>query len=149
MSRAKELIRSCLFLVALFAPTAHAETVTVNPGAVGGEAQDFNFSNGDGTLVVDLVWADNKTLEWGAGTHVFLLAGDSGALYVGILLDAAGNVIPGTELAGTAPSSLDPGSLGFIDLDETTVFSGIRLSAAAFSDAGAGRGTGTPATGLL
>jgi len=135
MFKGKRIIGLCLFLVVLFAPTAYAVTIVVNPGNVGGEAQNFNFANDDLVLVVDLVWADNKTLEWGAGTHVFLLAGDPGAFYAGILLDAAGNPIPGTELAGRVPNTADF-KAGGIDLPETTVFSGIRLSSAAFIDAG-------------
>ena len=134
MFKTLKILRICLILLALLAPTAHAETKVVNPGNVGGEAQDFQFDAS--TQVVDIVWADNKTLEWGAGTHIFFLLGPPGSGYVGILLDAAGIPIPGTELIGTTPTSGDPGKAGVINLAETTVFSGIRLISGDFFDEG-------------
>ena len=136
MFKRHTILGVCLILVALFAlfaPFAHAQqTVDVNPGSVGKEAQNFNFNAGP-AVFVDILWTDNKTLEWEAGPHVFVLWGSSNAAYAGILLDAAGNEIPGTELVGEAPGSGDLVSFGAIDLDETTVFSGIRLTAGAFS----------------
>ena len=122
MFKTLKFLGICLILLALLAPTAQAETVSVNPGTVGGEAQNFIFSTSK-NLVIDFVWSDNKTLEWEAGSHVFFLFGPGGASYAGILLDAAGDPIPGTELTGYTPSTLDPGALGAIDLPETTVFS--------------------------
>ena len=125
-NRQKTLV-ICLILVTLFASGAKAETVFINPGEVGGQAINFQFTN-DNAAFVDLLWSDNKTLEWEAGTHVFLLYGRLCLGYAGILLDAVGNEIPDTELAGRTPcTSGSELSVGVIDLPETTVFSGIRL----------------------
>ena len=134
MNNIYKSIALSVFFVAFFASTAQAETTEINPGNIGSEAQDFNFDAS--TVTVDIVWTDNKTLEWGAGTHIFFLLGPAGSAYGGILLDAAGIPIPGTELIGTTPTTADPGKAGLINLAETTVFSGIRLSSPAFFDQG-------------
>ena len=133
--RSKRIIGLCVFLAAFFAPAAHAQTIYQDPGAVGGTAQDFSFSAGpEPSGVVDILWSDNKTLEYTSGTHLFLLWGPPCVGYAGVLLDAAGNAIPDAEVAGrtncTAGSEL---SVGVIDVPAATVFSGIRLFAGAFN----------------
>ena len=128
MVKNHKILVFCLMLAALFTSSARAVTIFVNPGNPGSSAQDFNFSDPDSALLIDIVWTDNKTLTWDAGTHVFSIFGDPGSLgYVGGLLDASGNVIPSTALAGETTSTTDFG-FGAINLSDTTVFSGIRLT---------------------
>ena len=43
MFKTLKILGICLILVALFAPTAHAETIVVNPGAVGRRSPGFRF----------------------------------------------------------------------------------------------------------
>jgi len=107
---------------------AHAVTIFEDPGTPGNGAQDFAFDQVGG-LEVDILWTDNKTLEWGAGEHVFVLFGSPNALYTGWLLDQFGNEIPDSEILGTMPGSADPLAFGFVNLPGTTVFSGMRLIA--------------------
>lgn len=130
MFKNHKILVVCFMLAALFTSGAKAVTVFVNPGNPGNPAQDFNFSDPDSALLIDIFWTDNKTLTWDAGTHVFSIFGDPGSLgYVGALLDASGNVIPDTALAGETTGTADFG-FGAINLSDTTVFSGIRLTTA-------------------
>lgn len=103
-------------------------TILVNPGPIGQESQGFNFSVNSELAVVDILWTDNKTLTWEAGTHVFIFSGNANHFYTGILLDASGRGIPGSEFVGKMPK---PGDFAFgaIDLPEATVFSGMRFFA--------------------
>jgi PKD repeat protein len=131
----RELIGLCFFLVAFFASAAHAETVSVNPGPVDGNANDFFFEAADEDGFVNIVWTDSKTLEYTSGTrHFFFLYGPDCSSFVGVLLDAAGKPIPETAVGGrtqcTAGSEL---STGRIDLPTGTIFSGIRLSSGGFN----------------
>jgi len=134
MFKCYKILGICLILIALFAPAAHAETVQVNPGAVGGNANDFFFDAGPADFV-KIVWTDSKTLEYTSGTtHFFFLYGPDCSSFAGVLLDAAGKPIPETAVGGrtqcTAGSEL---STGRIDLPTGTIFSGIRLSSGGFS----------------
>ena len=138
MFKTLNILGICLILVALFAPTAHAEKIVVDPGAVDGGAQDFaveaTFSEDSPELFV-ILFTDNKTLEWEAGTHEWLTLGSPSSLaYAGFLLDASGNPIPGTELVGKTQKENDPVPFGVINLSERTVFSGILLTSSGFSD---------------
>ena len=78
MLKNHKILVSCFVLAALF--TSGAKAITCNPtcevpiGPVGGLANDFIFDTGK-TPVIDILWADNKTLEWEAGQHLFFLFG--------------------------------------------------------------------------
>jgi len=102
MKLTKKLLGFCLILAALFAPTAHAATIEVNPGPVGGPANNLAFEvQAPGALQLDLVFTDNKTLEYGAGLHVFFVDSSvANPTYLGAFLNASGNEIPGTEYFG-------------------------------------------------
>ena len=125
-----------LMLVILFAPTAHAQQVTVevNPGEPCNPASNFSFATESDAYVIDVLFKDDKTLEYGEGTHaIFFVAGAGeflGYVYFGSLLDAAGDVLPETAFLGVFPSDGDPGGVpAILDLPQTTVFSGMRFFA--------------------
>jgi PKD repeat protein len=132
LRKLSKFLSICLLLIALFAPTAQAETVFVNPGTVGDTAQDFTFGAGS-NISVDIVWTDNKTLEYTSGTHLFFLYGPPCATYTGVLLDAAGSAIPDSGLAGKSICATGSDlSGGVIELPDVTLFSGIRLVSSGF-----------------
>ena len=123
-----KILGICLILVALFAPTAHAEEVLVDPGTPGSEAKNFDFT-ADSGLLIDIIFTDNKTLEWEAGTHLFATPGSPFSwVYSGVLLDASGNAIPGTLVYGQTQAENEPVPFGLIQLSDRTVFSGISLT---------------------
>jgi hypothetical protein len=130
-----------LMLVALFAPTAQAQQVTVevNPGEPCNPAGDFSFETEEEAYVIDVLFKDNKTVEYGEETHSFFFTPGPGFflgyLYFGSLLDAAGDVIPDTAFFGEFPSDADPAGLpAILDLSQPTVFSGMRFFAFDFNE---------------
>jgi hypothetical protein len=115
----QKILVSCLMLAALFTSSAKAVTIFVNPGNPGNSAQDFTFGDPNSALLIDILWTDNNTFTWEAGRHVFSIFRDPGSLgYVGGLLDASGNVIPDTALAGETTGNADFG-FGAINLSDT------------------------------
>jgi hypothetical protein len=85
-----KILGICLLLVALFAPTAQAlTTITIDPGTPGEGAQDFDFGAIDliDSSLVQVVFADNKTIKWDAGSHFFQSPGTPGTSYLGFFLD--------------------------------------------------------------
>jgi hypothetical protein len=128
-------------LVALFAPTAHAQQVTVevNPGEPCNPARDFSFVTEEDAYLIDVLFKDNKTVEYGEGTHSFFFIAGAGEFlgypYFGFLLDAAGEVIPDTAFFGEFPSDPDPGGVpATLDLSQPTVFGGMRFFAFDFNE---------------
>lgn len=129
MFKNHKILVSCFMLASLYASGAKAVTCDptcfVNPGPVGGLANGFIFSTSS-LPVLDIVWTDNKTLEWEEGQRLFFIFGPPSQTFGGFLLDASGDIIPGTEIIGDTTAPFDFG-FGYLDLPETTVFSGIRL----------------------
>lgn len=128
MFKIHKILGLSFMLAAFFASGAKADIIFVDPGTPGSGAQDFFIASTTGVLI-DILFLDNKTLEWEAGTHTWLTPGTPvDLLYSGFLLDESGNEIPGTELIGRTQGQNDPIPLGTIDLSESTVFGGIRLT---------------------
>ena len=104
MYKAKKIIGLSLFLAALVAGTADAVTFReINPGTPGQAAQDFDFAilqmGEDGQLQV--TFKDNKTLEWGAGSHYWKSPGYPLRVeYLGSFLDGNLAEIPTAVFAG-------------------------------------------------
>ena len=72
----------CFFiLAALFAPSAQAIEIAVDPGVVGNEASPFSFTLDDAATVVDITFTDMKTLE-GNGLASFSLQVGGGAPFI-------------------------------------------------------------------
>jgi PKD repeat protein len=117
-----KILGCCLLLVALFASTAHAQIeIPFNPGQVtecANQSTPFPLPG----LPFDLVFTDNKTLTLGPGTLGFVLNGAGIIPFAGALLDAAGNVIPGTEYEGLAD-----GDLTHLELSQSTTWHGMRF----------------------
>ena len=117
-------------------------------GAVGDppDPNPFYINPTTGTLASRVVWEDNKQLETGPDSLGVIIHGVSkGGPFVGVLLDAGLNPIPGTEFAGivglAAPAQ--------IDLAETTRFSGVYIglgNADGFTSPWMFYWTGTPLT---
>ena len=85
-----------LAAVSIFlAPIGHAETVEVDPGEACNSSSGFDFGLESNAYLLDVFFSENKTLEYGEGTHVIALSpgGLPGGNYGGFLLDAAGEVI--------------------------------------------------------
>jgi len=131
MFKRHTILGICLILAALFACTAHAqETIGVDPGPVGEPAFDFAFNvSVAATNSIKLEFFDNKTLKAGPGITGFMFTGitDKGIPYSGVLLDANGEEIPGTEFDGV--TSFDGAE---IDFQEATVWSSILFKDGAF-----------------
>ena len=133
MFKRHKILGICLILTALFAHTAHAQetiTIGVDPGPEGGQAYDFAFNVPvAGTNSIKLEFFDNKTLKAGPGITGFMFTGitDKGIPYSGVLLDANGEEIPGTEFDGV--TSFDGAE---IDFQEATVWSSILFKDGAF-----------------
>jgi hypothetical protein len=117
-----KILGCCLLLVALFASTAHAQIeIPFNPGQVeecANQSTPFPLPG----LPFDLVFTDNKTLTLGPGTLGFVLNGAGIIPFAGALLDAAGNVIPGTEYEGLAD-----GDATHLELSQSTTWHGMRF----------------------
>ena len=127
---------SCLILLALIASGANADTIFVNPGTPGSEAQNFDVISDD-PFTIDILFLDNKTLEYEAGTHLFATPGTPvSMIFGGVLLDSSSNPIPDTLVAGQTPAENEPAPLGFIEVSQRTVFSGIRIVTEQSSEVG-------------
>jgi hypothetical protein len=124
MSKCYKILGVCLILATLVVNMAHAqEIIVVNPGPVWERANDFAFDvSVYYTDSIKLEFSDNKTLKAGPGVTSFMFRGlfDENYGYNGVLLDANGEEIPGTEFSGT--NGLDGAE---IDLQEETVWSGM------------------------
>jgi hypothetical protein len=128
MKRTNKL--SSLATVALMAAlllgtsTAHAVTVSADPGTIGNVSDSFLFFVPPvGGLTVDVMFTDDKTLEFGAGlTGVTVTGGTTKPLYTAGFLDLGGNLIPGTEFGSKVDADATE-----VNLAETTVISGIQF----------------------
>ena len=107
--------------------TAHAlQTITIDPGTPGEEAQDFDFGLlGEGP--VQVLFADNKTIKWNAGSHSWRSPGIPATLYDGFFLD--GTLDPTTTAffyGQTATGGLDyTPDYATTNLAEAGVFRGL------------------------
>ena len=94
----------CLTLSVLVAGNADAITkLEIDPGTPGDAAQNFDFGlvgvDEDGLLQV--TFTDNKTLEWGAGSHFWTSPGTPfNTSYIGFFLDGNLDEIPTAMFAG-------------------------------------------------
>ncbi len=116
----------CLILAALFAPSALAVEVIIDPGPVGSEAitnTPFTLPNEDQSL--EIKFADNKTLEFGPQPPlIFSIQSDQvDTLYTGFLTDEQGIQIVGTDFSGGTELGLTQ-----IFLPESTVWSGLTIT---------------------
>jgi hypothetical protein len=115
--------------VALFASSAKAVQITVDPGMVGGPVNDIiSFVvPPPGAVFVDLSFANQKTLTFGPGPLSFALtrvpAGGLGPPFVGALADENGDEIPGTGFTGV----IDAGVIT-LDLASQVTWSGMRFA---------------------
>lgn len=130
MFKKHKILISCLMLAALFASGAHAVSIDVNPGPVGGPANQLSWTlpnpPAPDQFAFDIMFTDNKTLEWGAGTQIFsLLTSAPAGNYFGAFLDAGGDSIPGTAFVGRFPDTVNPIPLAVVNLADPTVFSGM------------------------
>ncbi len=108
----------CLILATLFAPSAQAVEILVNPGPAGSPVNNpLAFFIEEGSLPepppfpsVDLVFTDGKSviLKPGTGPPNLLVFEMFGATvsYTGFLTNELGNEIPGTDFTGIADTSL-------------------------------------------
>jgi len=126
----------CLILAALFAPSAQAVEILVNPGPVGSPVNNpLAFFIEEGSLPepppfpsVDLVFTDGKSVILQPGTGppnllVFEMLGDT-VSYTGFLTNELGNEIPGTDFTGIADTSATNK-----ELPEGTVWHGMHFQA--------------------
>ena len=80
MFKTLKFLGICLMLVALFAPGTQAqsgceqEPLYIDPGTIGNGAKDFTVS-APSLRCITILWTDNKTLEYGDGTHFWLTPG--------------------------------------------------------------------------
>jgi hypothetical protein len=103
------------------ASTAHAQVeVPFDPGLVGECANQSSPLVYPG-LPFDLVFIDNKTLTEGPGELGFVLQGTN-LDFEGGLLDAAGDIIPGTEYSG-----IGEGDTTRVSLPQSTTWHGMRF----------------------
>jgi len=111
----------------------------INPGTPGQAAQDFDFGavqmDGDGQLQVTFM--DNKTLEWGAGSHSWFSPGfPLDVDYLGSFLDGNFDPISTAEFAGNTGDVSDIGGIDppitLTELGEDGVFSGMLFQFAPF-----------------
>jgi hypothetical protein len=120
----------CLILTTLFAPSAQALEILVNPGPVGSPAANpLFFFIEDGSLPdpppppsVDLLFTDGKSLMLDPGIDhrnllVFFIDGER-VTYTGYLTDELGGEIPGTDFTGSVDTSatntqLPPGTVWY------------------------------------
>lgn len=132
---------SSLVLLALFTSSAKAvQTIDINPGAIGGPADEFGWETDDDQFTFDIVFTDSKALEWGPGTQIFRLLApfDAGQDFFGAFLDGAGEPILGTAFVGKIGTDLSPGDVAVAVLDEQVVFRGMRFIAASQNPPGPG-----------
>ena len=116
-------------LVAIFASDATAETRYMNPGSPGEDAQDLSLGLIQGGEPLVVLWTDNKTLTWEAGTQTWLTPGAPfGVYYGGFLLGLDLLPIPNTYFEGHTPFDREPIPLGTIELTEKTVFRGLYIA---------------------
>ncbi|MBW2397475.1 MAG: PEP-CTERM sorting domain-containing protein [Deltaproteobacteria bacterium] len=120
----------CLILAALFAPSAQALEILVNPGPAGSPVNNpLAFFIEEGSLPepppfpsVDLVFTDGKSVilepETGPANNllVFEMFGATTVTYTGFLTNELGNEIPGTDFTGISDTSatnkeLPPGTV--------------------------------------
>ena len=125
------MLHSFLILAAFFVLAVQAEeTIGVDPGPIGGQAYDFAF---DVSVPMNdriiLEFFDNKTLKSGPGKLAFMFRGvtDKNIPYNGVLLDASGAEIVGTEFSGV--NGVDGAE---IDLPAATVWSGMLFKDSGF-----------------
>jgi len=132
MFKNHKILVACFMLAALFAGTAHAiTTMELDPGTPGEAAQNFDF--GQQSLDVDgllrVTFTDNKTLEWTAGSHLWLSPGQPLDLdYFGAFLDS--NLDPIADFIGKTTGvggDLSPPIVA-ADLEDDGVFSGLLFS---------------------
>ena len=99
MFKTLKFLLICLMLVGLFASSTQAfTTITIDPGTPGEGANDFDFGStvpieSDSSLRV--LFADNKTIKWTAGSHFWQSPGTAETGYWGVFLDR--NLEPTTE----------------------------------------------------
>jgi PKD repeat protein len=103
------------------ASSARAQVeVPFDPGQVGECANQSSPLAYPG-LPFDLVFTENKTLTLGPGLLSFVLQGTN-VVFEGDLLDAVGNVIPGTHYSGIAETSATE-----VQLSQSTTWHGMRF----------------------
>jgi hypothetical protein len=126
-----KIFGSSLILLALFASSAKALTIPINPGPIGGPANEFSWQTDDDFVTFDIVFTDGKALQWGPGRQVFRLlsAVANGEDFFGAFLDASGEPIPGTAFVGQFGTNLSPANVAVVVLDEQVVFHGMQFIA--------------------
>ena len=124
-----KILGICLILAMFFAPTAQAAltTMMIDPGTPGEGAQDFIFDSFESDLV-QVLFTDNKTIEWNAGSHFWLSPGTPGASYIGFFLDLNLDPIRTAAFAGKTVLENDPFPVAFAALAEDGVFRGMLFS---------------------
>lgn len=128
----KPLLGASLMLPLLFASGAKAlQTFDIDPGPIGGPANDFSWESDFDQYTLDIVFTDGKALEWGPGTQTFRLlsAIAQGQDFFGAFLDAAGDPILGTAFVGVFGTDLSPANVAVVVLAEQVVFHGMRFIA--------------------
>ena len=106
MFKTLQFLGICLILGALFASGTMAGTqyLSIDPGTPGEGARNFDFGlqNADDQLLV--VFKDNKTIKWDAGSHLWQSPGIPGAGYLGYFLDENLQPIPTAVFVGATAS---------------------------------------------
>jgi hypothetical protein len=114
----------------LAASLAQAVELTVDPGTAGDPVTSpLNFTTFPvSPLIVDLVFADSKTLTWGPGTLAFALTGtpSGGASFLSgyFFSDDPNTALPGTDFAGSIE-----GGVITVNLPAETVWKGMHFEA--------------------
>lgn len=126
----KAIVTIVVCALALAANPAQAIEKIVDPGEVGALVTNpLNFTTFPlSPLVVDLVFADSKTLTWGPGPLVFALTGTpsgGASTLTGYLFRDD----PNTPLAGTNFSGTIEGGVITVDLPAERVWKGMRFEA--------------------
>ena len=113
-----------LLLIGISSAQAAITTKFIDPGTPGEGAQDFNFGS-FGPGPVQVLFTDNKTIEWNAGSHFFGSPGVPGASYIGFFLDLNLDPIRTAAFAGKTALENDPFPFAFAALEQDGVFRGM------------------------
>jgi hypothetical protein len=120
MLKCHQVFGCCFVLAALFAPSAQAVEIAVDPGVVDEEASPINFTLVNPETVFDLTFTDMKTLE-GAGLPTsFSLRPDCSFPqcpvidFTGYLSDESGTEIDDTAFVGKTDTGVVEVAVAFV-----------------------------------